>query len=219
MDALKRDNYIDFLRGIAALSVVFIHTCFWSGYSYTPELMQTLSLAIDVPFFFFLSGWSSAYVDSFERSIRSLLNIYKKYVMFLPFFFLILLIFGFFIKQYPGLSLRSLYGNLFFIAEEPNALSGVMGSMWFMPVYLAVVPIGRLVTTKLMPSHTGGGGTSPSPLPFSVCFIPTGRGAFSICRQIPCFTCFSFSSALPVRISVSENLKQSCFSASWILPL
>ena len=70
-----RNNYIDCLRGIAAISIVFIHTCFWSGESYVPEFMQSLSLAIDVPFFFFLSGWASTYVNSFEKNIVSLLGI------------------------------------------------------------------------------------------------------------------------------------------------
>lgn len=149
----KRNNYIDFLRGIAAVAIVLIHTCFWSGYYYVPELMQTLSLAIDVPFFFFLAGWSSTYANSFEKSIRSLLNVYKKYVMFLPFFVVILLFFGAFTGQYDGLTLRNLYGNLFFRNEVSHSLSGVMGSIWFMPVYFAVVPLGRFVTTKL---YTGG---------------------------------------------------------------
>jgi len=73
----RRDHYIDFLRGIAVISVVLIHTCFWSGASYVPEIVQTFSLAIDVPLFFFLLGWASTYVDSFEKSIYSLMNVYK----------------------------------------------------------------------------------------------------------------------------------------------
>lgn len=32
-----RNNYIDFLRGIAAIGIIAIHTAFWGGQSYTPE--------------------------------------------------------------------------------------------------------------------------------------------------------------------------------------
>mgnify|MGYP001393330894 CR=1 FL=1 len=31
----ERNNYIDFLRGIASIGIIAIHTAFWSGQSYT----------------------------------------------------------------------------------------------------------------------------------------------------------------------------------------
>ena len=48
----NRNYYIDNIRGLATISVVFIHTVFWSGSSYVPEYMRNLSLLIDVPIFF-----------------------------------------------------------------------------------------------------------------------------------------------------------------------
>lgn len=165
-----RNNYIDCLRGIAAISIVFIHTCFWSGESYVPEFMQSLSLAIDVPFFFFLSGWASTYVNSFEKNIVSLLGTYKKYVMFFPFYMMALLVVGVFSGRFTGLTLSNLYANLFFIRIENSTLPVVMSSMWFMPVYLTVVPIGCVVTKKLLSRDTplGGGGVT--------CLLVTGLG-------------------------------------------
>ena len=58
--AQPRNHYIDLLKGLAALNIVFIHTVFNSGFNYVPDWVRTLSLAVDVPFFFFLSGWAVA---------------------------------------------------------------------------------------------------------------------------------------------------------------
>ena len=52
----NRNYYIDNIRGLVTISVVFIHTVFWSGSSYVPEYMRNLSLLIDVPIFFLLTG-------------------------------------------------------------------------------------------------------------------------------------------------------------------
>lgn len=52
----NRNYYIDNIRGLATISVVFIHTVFWSGSLYVPEYMRNLSLLIDVPIFFLLTG-------------------------------------------------------------------------------------------------------------------------------------------------------------------
>ena len=55
----KRNEYIDYLKGIASIGIIAIHTAFWSGQSYTPEWFWNLTLLLDVPFFFYLSGWYS----------------------------------------------------------------------------------------------------------------------------------------------------------------
>lgn len=34
---LMRDNSLDFLRGLAIISVILIHTAFWTGGSYVPS--------------------------------------------------------------------------------------------------------------------------------------------------------------------------------------
>lgn len=53
----ERNDYIDFLRGVAVIGIVAIHTAFWAGQSYTPEWFWNLTLFLDVPFsFFFQDG-------------------------------------------------------------------------------------------------------------------------------------------------------------------
>ena len=66
--SLKRDKYLDFYRGIAAASIIFIHTVFWSGENYIPDYLRTLALLLDVPFFVFLSGWSVYYSSNIIKN-------------------------------------------------------------------------------------------------------------------------------------------------------
>ena len=42
---MKKRNYnIDFLRGIATISIIIIHTAFWSGTEYLPSWVSNLTL-------------------------------------------------------------------------------------------------------------------------------------------------------------------------------
>ena len=80
----KRNEYIDFLRGVGALGIIAIHTSFWSGEGYTPLWFHNMSLLIDVPFFFFLSGWASSYrkIDV-GKMLKSLVKMWGKWIFFL----------------------------------------------------------------------------------------------------------------------------------------
>lgn len=90
----KRDTYLDFMKGVAAINIIMIHTVFWSGESYVPEIVKSMALVLDVPFFFFCSGVGFTYVRSFKKTMLSLLNLYKKYLFFLFFYFICLILFG-----------------------------------------------------------------------------------------------------------------------------
>ena len=151
----QRDNSLDFLRGWAAINIIFIHTCFWTGEAYVPVYIRSLSLLVDVPFFFFLSGWSFSYVNSFWQSIRGLLDIYKKYLIFLLYYIALLYIVGRHTGNFSGFNLQNFYSNLFFLPKGQSALPVVMGSIWFMPVYFAVVPVGSYVLSRLWHSAAG----------------------------------------------------------------
>ena len=133
---MTRNNYVDFCRGIAAVNIVFIHTTFWSGTYYVPVWMQSVSLLLDVPFFFFLAGWGRAYSPSISRTFRSLVLLYGKYCFFISALFLFL--------KLSGLSdfhFSDYLATLSFIGAEPTLLPVVMGSMWFMPELFTVVPL------------------------------------------------------------------------------
>ena len=67
----SRDHCLDFLRGLAAISIIFIHTAYHSGDWYVPENVRTIALLLDVPFFMFLTGWSTYYSCNLQRLIRT----------------------------------------------------------------------------------------------------------------------------------------------------
>lgn len=141
----KRDNSLDLLRGLAALSIIFIHTTFWSGEAYVPRKLESLSLILDVPFFFFLTGWGAGYVRSLKKSLLSLVRIYLKYLVFFCMYVLLLLVMRAVWGWDNGLTASNLLGNLVFRIGAGTALPVVMGSIWFMPVYFVVLPLGSLI--------------------------------------------------------------------------
>lgn len=57
----QRDSYIDVVKGLALLSIMLIHTVFWSGQDYVPSFCQNIVLCFDVPVFFLLSGMGISY--------------------------------------------------------------------------------------------------------------------------------------------------------------
>ena len=84
---MKRDLYIDYAKGLATLSIVFIHTVFWSGQFYVSNEMRIFSLLFDVPIFFALSGLTS--YGNLDKTFRRLLKLQITYMIFVTglFFF------------------------------------------------------------------------------------------------------------------------------------
>ena len=79
----NRNEYIDCIRGITTINIIAIHTAFWAGETFTPEWFRNLTLLIDVPLFFYLSGWaSSLHKCSVEKTCRSLVKIWMKWIYF-----------------------------------------------------------------------------------------------------------------------------------------
>ena len=145
--AYRRNHYIDVLKGLAALNIVFIHTVFNSGANYVPDWLRALSLAVDVPFFFFLSGWAVASMPAIrdQKTFASLWAIYVQWVLFVVATFIVMAA----VAAATALPLGSrrdfianFLGNL--VLENPNTplpFHGVMGGGWFLVVYFAVIPV------------------------------------------------------------------------------
>lgn len=151
----NRDVYLDFIKGVAAVNIILIHTAFWSGEGYVPDEIKTLTLALDVPFFFFCSGIGATYVNSLRKTMFSLINIYIKYILFLIFYYVCLLVFGIFSGNFEGVNILNFIYNMFFLRTENTALRVVMGSIWFMPVYYTVIPIGAVILRKMRSAVSG----------------------------------------------------------------
>lgn len=77
----NRDRKIDLYRGIAAIGVISIHTAFWSGEGYVPQWFQSVTLLVDVPYFFFIAGKSARFhVGQVFHAFRSLCRLWIKWI-------------------------------------------------------------------------------------------------------------------------------------------
>lgn len=143
-DCGLRNTYIDMLRGIAALGIISIHTAFWSGESYTPIWFRSVTLMLDVPFFFFLSGWGSSCRDgNVFKAAKSLWRIWLKWIFFISVLEAVCL-FGQYLfighkNDWGGAAnARELVRNYMFQGSF-TGFPVVLGSVWFIPYYFIVV--------------------------------------------------------------------------------
>lgn len=170
---MKRDLYIDFAKGLATLSIIFIHTAFWSGQYYIPAEVRILSLLFDVPLFYALSGITSG--GNLDKTFYRLLKLQVTYMIFVTFLFFA----DYFFKVF-GLSffdvewLKDFYttfgakyvpahisdipqwqnlGN-WYLHKYTNAdtFPVVMGSFWYLKVYFILTVFGVLIL-RFFPRH------------------------------------------------------------------
>jgi fucose 4-O-acetylase-like acetyltransferase len=146
----KRDGFIDFFKGILIIWVIHIHTVFWSGTLYLPEITRQISLLIDVPIFFFISGYLTKptnFVPSFQKSARQFINLYFNYLIISCILICFLyLTFSFQNKTIPNLPLAIIsmlqvhpHGELWeMIIVYPK-------SLWYIRVYLSLLFLVPLV--------------------------------------------------------------------------
>ncbi|WP_294208923.1 acyltransferase family protein [uncultured Chryseobacterium sp.] len=170
---MKRDLYIDFAKGLATLSIIFIHTAFWSGQFYIPAEVRVLSLVFDVALFYALSGITSG--NNIEKTFYRLLKLQITYMIFVT-----LLFFADYFFKVFGLSffseewLRQFYSTFgskyaataisaepqwqtlgnWYLHQYTNAdtFPVVMGSFWYLKVYFILTVFGVLIL-RFFPKH------------------------------------------------------------------
>ncbi|MGL6037497.1 acyltransferase family protein [Soonwooa sp.] len=170
---MKRDLYIDFAKGFATLSVIFIHTVFWSGQFYVPTEVRVMSLFFDVILFYALSGITSG--NNIEKTFYRLLKLQVTYMIFVTFLFVLDYLFKVFGLTFFSMdwlqSFYSTFGGKYVpqnISVEPqwqnlgnwylhqysnaDTFPVVMGSFWYLKVYYILTVIGVLVL-KFFPKH------------------------------------------------------------------
>lgn len=133
----KRDEKLDFYRGLAILAVVLIHTCFFSGQSYVPEIMRTLCLLYEVPVLVFLAGRSAQYRSDFSSTISALIKIWVEWILIST---LVVLGYRLIVGKSAVTALQYLQGLLFYPLDV-DILGIFYQSMWYMPMYVVVVLI------------------------------------------------------------------------------
>lgn len=141
MHSLVRDDYIDFIRGLAVISVIFIHTVFWSGLSYTPVWIQNIALMFDVPIFFLMTGCVFGLTGVKEKFLFN--QLFKLSINFTIFVILCQFLFWHF-------SLQRIFDSLFLNKADIPEFIVVEGSYWFVPVYVTSIIIAMTII-KLFP--------------------------------------------------------------------
>ena len=136
-----RDYNLDFYKGLASISIVFIHTAFYSGESYIPSIMRMICLLVDVPLFIFLSGWGASYNKDFKKMFYGLINTWIKWILFVT-------LLDFSSWAFYGKTIQSPYEYISQIVFGPLSLEHfvtVRGSMWYMPMYFLVATVGGVL--------------------------------------------------------------------------
>ena len=134
----ERAHYIDLIRGICVIGIIFIHTCFHSGGSYVPMPMRSISLLLDVPAFFFISGMTMGYIKK-DMIINGL---FKLSMVFTLLSVICNLLFN-------SLSLSAIVQPLFLSGiPVPNFFHSVLWSYWFVPVFACTIILSSIIIKK-----------------------------------------------------------------------
>lgn len=170
---MKRDLYIDFAKGLATLSIIFIHTAFWSGQFYIPAEVRVFSLVFDVALFYALSGITSG--SNIEKTFYRLLKLQITYMIFVTFLFFMDYFFKIFGLNFFSLEwLKNFYSTFgskytinsistspqwenlgnWYLHQYTNAdtFPVVMGSFWYLKVYFILTVFGVLIL-RFFPKH------------------------------------------------------------------
>jgi hypothetical protein len=170
---MNRDLYIDFAKGLATLSIIFIHTAFWSGQFYIAPEVRVFSLVFDVALFYALSGITSG--SNIEKTFYRLLKLQITYMIFVTLLFFLdyfFKVFGLaffslewlhnfystFGSKYAAIdiSTQPQWQNLgnWYLHQYTNAdtFPVVMGSFWYLKVYFILTVFGVLIL-KFFPKH------------------------------------------------------------------
>ena len=140
-----RDTYLDFFKGVLILSVINIHTVYWSLYAYLPDIVRQLSYFVDIPIFFFFSGYlskSSRFLASGKAVIRQYMRLYLTYlcISFLLATTLILCVYLTGNGVVSGIrnGLLSIF-DLSLSGDLWSILKGYSGSLWYIRVYFSLL--------------------------------------------------------------------------------
>lgn len=142
----KRDMRIDLYRGLGAVGVIAIHTAFWSGESYVPSWFQSLTLLVDVPYFFFIAGKSACFHEGqMVKAGKSLGKMWLKWICSISILAIVCQIF-----RWSGvIDIRDLLWNYcFHISFESFPV--LSGSIWFTPYYIVVTLVNQIILSVFL---------------------------------------------------------------------
>ena len=151
-----RDRYVDLFKGGLILWIVHLHTVFFSGDDYIPDLVRQVSCLVDVPAFFFVSGYllkTWGFRDCLLRSVRLCARLFIVYalvsLLLIPLLYLGAPLLG--VPAVPVLSTLRAALVLNPFRGLWDLLPAYGGSLWFLRTYLEVLCVVPFVCWFLRP--------------------------------------------------------------------
>jgi fucose 4-O-acetylase-like acetyltransferase len=143
----ERDTYFDAVKGMMILSVINIHTVYWSLKPLTPDLMRELAYFIDIPIFFFISGYfakHSSFLGTTKQAVHQLIRLYLKYLVIAALVAAGIVIWALLVRGrwIEGLStsLLSIF-SMQLTGELWGYFKGFYGNLWFLHTYFPLLLI------------------------------------------------------------------------------
>ena len=140
-----RDPFVDWFKGIMILSVIHIHTVYWSGYAYVPEGVRQAALLVDVPMFFFISGYVTrpvAFLPCLRKTIQQFVRLYFHYLVISFLLLGAVLVVSVLLSGWNQADSRLAFSSLFGLAPRGNlwdSIRGFNGSLWYVKIYFSML--------------------------------------------------------------------------------
>ena len=141
----QRNYYIDTLKGIAIILVIFIHTAFHSGEAYVPKWIANYTLLFEVPIFFFLSGWAFSYSKNNKSYLKSLIITQIRYMIFMIIIFILIKFTNYLHISNNNINFDALIKWMLYDYSSMKPFLSVEYSLWFFKVYFIVSLIGSVL--------------------------------------------------------------------------
>ena len=140
-----RDPFVDWFKGIMILSVINIHTVYWSGNSYIPEGVRQAALLVDVPIFFFMSGYVTrpgSFFSCLCKTIRQFVRLYFHYLVISILLLTVVLSATIVLSGWEHTELRTAVISIFGLSPHGvlwDSIWGYNGSLWYVRDYFSLL--------------------------------------------------------------------------------
>jgi hypothetical protein len=140
-----RDPFVDWFKGIMILSVINIHTVYWSGYSYIPEGVRQAALLVDVPIFFFISGYVTrpgSFFFCLLKTIRQFIRLYLHYLLISFLLLFALFLVTIMLSGWEHTDLGPAAVSVFGLSPHGvlwDSIWGYNGSLWYVRDYFSLL--------------------------------------------------------------------------------
>jgi hypothetical protein len=140
-----RDPFVDWFKGIMILSVINIHTVYWSGYSYIPEGVRQAALLVDVPIFFFISGYVTrpgSFFFCLLKTIRQFIRLYLHYLLISFLLLFAVFLMTIMLSGWEHADLGPAVVSVFGLSPHGalwDSIWGYNGSLWYVRDYFSLL--------------------------------------------------------------------------------